>query len=292
MRVCDLRSIVRDCATRAVIGGALFATCPADAQCGTWEKKASGPGATAGTAAMYDSWRHATVVPDLVNGEPFDTWHYDGSDWMLVSTLGPGDRWNRPIAFDAARGVGIIHGGNNGFPSEDTLEFDGVAWREVNYGGVSPREGHALAYHPMQDRTYLFGGALYEDFKTTFYDTIYEWNGYLKDWKPVLSTPNPPKRAWHSMAYDSWRGTSVMYGGYGSKFPNGTIEYYADTWEWSGDAWLQRLDVSQPGLRWGAAMVFDSRRGVTVLWGGASGSFQSDLWEWDGNEWREVVTCP
>ena len=48
--------------------------------------------------------------------------------------------------------------------------------------------------------------------------------------------------------------------------------------------------VAGPTARWGHSMVFDSARGVTVLFGGKSavtGGTFSDTWEWDGMSWTQ-----
>ena len=53
--------------------------------------------------------------------------------------------------------------------------------------------------------------------------------------------------------------------------------------------WTERADFG-PGARRGAAMAYDSVRGVTVMFGGdpGTGTFLSDTWEWDGKVWAQV----
>ena len=61
------------------------------------------------------------------------------------------------------------------------------------------------------------------------------------------------------------------------------------------------LDASlHPSVRIGAAMAYDARRGVTVLFGGCistlfntcngSSVLADDTWEWDGAAWRQIAT--
>src|SRR6185436_10818389 len=61
-------------------------------------------------------------------------------------------------------------------------------------------------------------------------------------------------------------------------------DFVCETWEWNGASWALRT-TSGPSYRSFFAMAFDSRRGVTVLFGGISESnfdrFQ-ETWEWDG----------
>jgi hypothetical protein len=79
------------------------------------------------------------------------------------------------------------------------------------------------------------------------------------------------------MAYDSIRGVTVMFGGYGDTF-------FGDTWEWDGTSWTLRSGAG-PAPRTRHAMAFDSARGVTVLFGGYGGGPLGDTWEWDGRTW-------
>src|SRR5215510_1708725 len=64
----------------------------------------------------------------------------------------------------------------------------------------------------------------------------------------------PGSRQDHATAYDSARGVTVLFGGYGDG-PWGGDE----TWEWDGNAWTQRV-VSGPSRRSWHAMAYDSAR--------------------------------
>jgi hypothetical protein len=56
--------------------------------------------------------------------------------------------------------------------------------------------------------------------------------------------------------------------------------------------WTKRTPAIAPSARPYPAMVFDSVRGVTVLYGGTNGG--DETWEWDGNNWthRTPATSP
>lgn len=94
----------------------------------------------------------------------------------------------------------------------------------------------------------------------------------------------PSLRERHSMAFDSARGVTVLFGGW-----HGDV--LGDTWEWNGVVWT-RVSTSGPQPRNWHAMVYDSARGVVVLFGGRDGAAQplGDTWEWNGSEWTEVAT--
>lgn len=54
--------------------------------------------------------------------------------------------------------------------------------------------------------------------------------------------------------------------------------------------WVQIFPATTPPPRHHAAMAYDARRGVTVLYGGmdaATGVVFGDTWEWDGSDWTE-----
>ena len=89
---------------------------------------------------------------------------------------------------------------------------------------------------------------------------------------------------YHAMAFDARRERVVLFGGRG----NGGV--VADTWEWDGTAWTQRITAASPGLRTGHAMVYDAARQRVVLFGGADrggSTVLSDTWEWDGTSWQQ-----
>jgi hypothetical protein len=66
----------------------------------------------------------------------------------------------------------------------------------------------------------------------------------------------------------------------------------ADTWEWDGTSWNERIPTSSPAARTDHAMAYDPRRQRVVVFGGrALGGRQDDAWEWDGDAgtWLELA---
>jgi hypothetical protein len=151
------------------------------------------------------------------------------------------------------------------------------------------KNAHALAYDSKRGRVVLFGGA---DAAEVLGDT-WEWDGSRCT---QISTTGPGPRTFATMAYDSARRRVVLFGGNRVLFGKTLADniYLDDTWEWDGQTWLQ-IKVSGPPPRAEAAMVFDSRRGRVVLFGGhnrASGerNWLGDTWEWNGKTWTQVST--
>ena len=108
------------------------------------------------------------------------------------------------------------------------------------------------------------------------------------DWTQV-STQGPSARESAYMSYDSSRGKIVLFGGYE---PAGSGKVDSDTWEFDGTSWTQ-IPVSGPPPGALGQMVFDSARGVSVLFGGGNNStFLAPItWEWDGATWVTRFTA-
>jgi hypothetical protein len=78
------------------------------------------------------------------------------------------------------------------------------------------------------------------------------------------------------MAYDIARGITVIYGGRGR---GGA--YRADTWEWDGARWVDVTSDEYPPGRSRHAMVYDSGREVSVMFGGWNDEvIFGDTWEY------------
>jgi hypothetical protein len=78
------------------------------------------------------------------------------------------------------------------------------------------------------------------------------------------------------MAYDTIRRTVVLFGG-AAALPAGGAIWKDDTWERQGDDWKQR-PVQGPWDRQDHAMIYDSARRVTLLFGGATSVRSGDSW--------------
>jgi hypothetical protein len=198
----------------------------------------------------------------------------------------PGVRQGHAMAYDSARGVTVLFGGD--FYDEinqeytafgDTWEWDGMEWTLRSETGPQPQSGHAMASDSARGVTVLFGSSYDGPVSTP---ETWEWDGTT--WT-LRSTTGPSVRYAHAMAFDSLRGVTVLFGG---EFfdPDTGWTYFDDTWEWNGGTWFLR-STSGPSPRSGHAMTYDSIRDVTVLF---SGSNQSDTWEWDGTTWSLRAT--
>jgi len=128
----------------------------------------------------------------------------------------------------------------------------------------------------------LFGGYG----SSSYLADTWEWDGAA--WTQRASA-GPPGRVQHAMAFDSQRGVTVLFGGRQGGYPTPD---FGDTWEWNGSAWTQRSGGGPPSRDW-HTLVFDSQRGVSVLFGGEDNRQNpySDTWEWNGTTWTQRPTA-
>jgi hypothetical protein len=111
------------------------------------------------------------------------------------------------------------------------------------------------------------------------------WNGQV--WTTVLEDSSL-RRFNAAGAWDSRRRRYVLYGG---KLEN-PDRIASDTWEFDGTRWAQ-VAVAGPPPLWMASMVYDAKRGVTVLFGGRDTAVprapRGETWEWNGTTWTQVA---
>ncbi|MGD9688941.1 MAG: GC-type dockerin domain-anchored protein [Phycisphaerales bacterium] len=107
-------------------------------------------------------------------------------------------------------------------------------------------------------------------------------------WVMVSPATRPAPRYSHMLAFDARRGKTVLFGGNiagGSPIPP---VYANDTWEFDGTNWTHRDIPNPPPARGTGSLVFDSARGVCVLFGGQNTSGRlGDTWEYDGTAWTQ-----
>jgi hypothetical protein len=204
-----------------------------------------------------------------------DTWVWSGNVWTKQTpSQSPSAREGESMAFDSARGVGVMFSGDmNGFLPQDTWEWDGTNWT-VRSPAASPsaRTDAAMAYDSARMVTVLFGGTADNNSVHALNDT-WEWDG--TNWTEQTPANAPSPRTAHAMAYDSARSVAVLFGGIDE-----AGNPLNDTWEWDGTNWTQLSFVVSPPARFVHSMTFDSDRNVVVLFGGLNlDTYFTDTWE-------------
>jgi len=223
-----------------------------------------------------------------------DTWAWDGKNWTLLEPAGPGG-YACGLAFDADRGVAVLHGGFGNDSANPprlaqgaTWEWDGETWTQVSpSGGPGSRAGCAMAHDPQHKWVLLHGGSLDLAGNTILSDT-WAWDG--TSWQQITNA-NGPARVQHKMAYDQERQVMVLFGGFG---PLGAGP--VDTWEFDGTQWHQVATNGPPGARQFPVLTYDPFRQAILLtggcqyppYGGAAYKYYNDVWEWNGVAWSEL----
>ncbi|MCB9883702.1 MAG: hypothetical protein H6834_18075, partial [Planctomycetes bacterium] len=103
------------------------------------------------------------------------------------------------------------------------------------------------------------------------------------DWGQKPLAP-PPGRHGHALVYDAISRRVVLFGGQeGATAPI----RLADTWEWNGREWVQRLPTQSPEARSHHAMAYHGSSGSAFLFGGrsANGAPLDDTWTWSSGVW-------
>jgi hypothetical protein len=203
--------------------------------------------------------------------------HAGGLAWQQRSNTGPSARFLHSMAYDSARRVTVLFGGNTaaGYNGE-TWEWNGDTWTQRTAPGPAARAGAAMTFDSNRNVVVLFGGHN----STTYFPDTWEYNGVSWTVRPVGGVS--PRTA-AEMTFDSERNVCVLFGGVsGSGYPTNTCE-------WNGTAWTLFPQAGPMG-RIMHAMAFDSSLGVTVLFGGdfQASFYYNDTWEWSGTAWVQT----
>ena len=263
-----------------------------------WEKMSpsTSPAASINVSMAFDD---TAAVSILFNGDDRAMWTWDGTDWTKLAwpdgQPNPGNR-DSEIVIDRERGRVVLYGGFDLEVSSgcqrcnDTWEWFGGAWTKREDVGTAGglRNGHRIVYDSDRKVTVLTGGFVpgndpILDSSTWEYDgsswgqTVAVGGGYL------------PERWLHAASYDPDRKKVVLFGG--TDVTRATR--YADTWEYDGTSWAKITPSgAAPTARHSHALVYDSIRKVTVLYGGEAISTPDIQWDWDGTSWTNMPVGP
>ena len=203
----------------------------------SWTQLCTGcdPGARSTFGMSYDS-DHARIVVFGGNGTMGrlgDTWEWDGSTWTQGSAGGmtdPTPRETPSMTYDPSRMKTVLYGGNEDPTNHrnDTWEWDGSSWTQVNTAGGAPTPtadpGHRLVYDSHLSAVLLFGGGE----AGTVVNESWIWDGNVWSKLGIVGSV-PEARFFHSLAYDSVNQVAVVFGGVvGST--DFVSNYRGDTW--------------------------------------------------------------
>jgi hypothetical protein len=111
---------------------------------------------------------------------------------------------------------------------------------------------------------------------------------YPFDWSLIAPVTHPLAMSGVSSYYDPVTGCVIAFGGYtGAAYSDKTWSFDPLTGEWTDIS-----PVGSPQGRAGAGIVYDSVRGVGVLFGGSGNPWiPPQTWEFDGVNWTQIVTA-
>jgi hypothetical protein len=202
----------------------------------------------------------------------------------------PIPRFGASLVFNSTGGYVLLFGGcqdtgiQNGScgpleSASDTWIFVNGGWSQVCTGcGPSARWDSALSFDPVDDEFVLFGGCRPVELcpaSATLGDT---WKFGASHWTLLTPSTHPPARADASIAFDGLDSAVILFGGYGCTGAGAPL--CSDTWKFVGGTWTNLNPATSPGLRYGAAMTYDSSDHYVLLFGGQSGGgvVLSDTW--------------
>ena len=185
------------------------------------------------TGFVYDSRRDRLVVFGGGSGH-LDTWQHDGATWTRLQGGNPPPRQAHLMVFDERRGRTVLFGGMGSAPRgtpppglDDTWEFDGTQWVQLQVQGPGRRHGAGATYDSQRGLVLMFGG---HD-GTRMRNDLWAFDG--TSWR-LLFEGGPSPRAMGALAYDAARDRVVLFGG-----RRGWPDDLNDTWEWDGRAWRE-----------------------------------------------------
>ncbi len=151
---------------------------------------------------------------DLSTGPLNDTWEFDGSSWVQISTpVAPPAREQAGLSFMLGQDVCILHGGSAGAGLlGDTWSWNGLAWTQVAGVGPAARAKHAQVFDSRRCVVRVFGGI---SAATTALSDVWEFDGSA--WSQMLvGSGAVGERSSMASAYDTVRGKQLLWGGLNS----------------------------------------------------------------------------
>jgi Immunoglobulin domain/Immunoglobulin I-set domain len=297
------------CTARATLFGfiLLFAVVATRADCIQWIQRTDvgSPGPRTSPTMAFDSVHGVTVMfgGETTNGSggrinPTETWEYNGTNWYQVTITGfsPPGRSYQAMAFDSARGVTMLCGGQNvGGVLKDTWFYashgDGTGtWTQGPDFDPVGRTGLAMAFDNHRNVMVAMGGmsdlnGTADEPYGTLQSTTYEWNGTSWSFGSPFSFKGSGI-ARQAMCFDSDQNEVILGGGVVAAYslvPDGGVcagpfyeipanyvygySDYLGSWNWipiSDNSFTDCGGFSQ------SAIAYDSRRHQSVLFGGSS----------------------
>lgn len=173
---------------------------------------------------VYGDVHNKTQLRQGSDPQIFELWELKANQWKQLSTTGPATNSQYEIAFDMARNALVIPFWENG--KSVVWEWKNEKWNKITATGDAPsaRNRYALAYHPEEKATFLFGG---RNASNPFLNDLWKWGG--QSWTKIETPLAPAIRAAATMEYG--KGALYLYGG--------VVEWGLtnEIWRWTKGKW-------------------------------------------------------
>ncbi|MCI4319725.1 MAG: kelch repeat-containing protein [Thermoplasmata archaeon] len=228
-----------------------------------------------------------------------DTWSFSAGAWHhLHPARAPSPRIGAAMAYDGADGYVVLFGGENVFGTlfNDTWTFLAGVWSPLppptltKDGFLLPAMAlSSLAYDAADGYLLMFGGSNLSGLTRISLNGTFEFSGGF--WTPATPVRSPPGRDAAGMAYDSWDGEVVLFGGENLSSPSTTVRN--DTWVWAAGSWTYVATPVAPSQRAAPVMTYDETDGYLLLFGGVNDTVVStvygDTWSFLGGVWTQLT---
>lgn len=210
-----------------------------------------------------------------------DTWEYNGLSWQQVkTTVSPPARTRHSMGYDASRKSIVLFGGSTEIEeyTNDIWEYDGKEWLQLKTPpGLLGRHSSAMTYMSDQQFGIAFGGY---GVGGQLWDT---WQFSGSSWKELSIEPpiTGTGSTFPQMVYASKHNMIILRAMFGD-----TFEFDGQLWNRSGLA-NNSKDLSMVNV--GFRLAYDTRRDITVLFGGEQTDDRNDTWEYDGEKWYQAT---
>ena len=155
--------------------------------------------------------------------------------------------------------------------------------------GPSARQRLAMGFDERRGVTLLRGGQCDNPASGTQELCTDQWQFGPTTWQPRTTPTGPVARSGAALGWDGITGNLLLFGG--QLRIGDASSMSAETWQWNGTAWTQKLPAQSPPARALGTLAYDPARRRVVLFGGVTNGDMAldDTWEWDGTAWTPRV---
>lgn len=263
------------------------------------------PDRRAGASMACSTTRCVLFGGENSSGLLGDTWSWDGASWTQITGPAPSARAGAGLAFDTARNRFVLIGGGN---AQDQYELSGSQWVALGPIGAFAAANLTVAYDPVALAIVVINGSMTYTYNGTWtntgrqflstnpklsystaqgraiglsstQNTVAEWtfgNWSIRANQRPLGNPRGL-----TATYDPLRGRTIVIDAGVTGNPTGT-------WEWDGRLWHRTAELTalnHPPAAEGTALVFDTKCGEAVAFGGALSNTMLH-----GETWRYLAT--